>query len=99
MRAAAGMMVLMLAVAGCSTSGAESHSYRGPVTRVDDAVVCVGAPAANGQCFLQDAVTKTLELNDCVRVKYSSKSDESGPYVASSIKREPAESGNACAGE
>jgi len=72
-------------LAGCATSGARAHSYVGVVTKADGTTVCVGALAATGQCFIKDKATDAVRLNQCVRVSYSAKPDDSGPYVATRV--------------
>jgi len=39
----------------------------GPVTVVSHDSVCVGGPAASGECFVQDRTTRRLHVGECLR--------------------------------
>jgi hypothetical protein len=70
-----------LAVTGCGATNANTKTIDGPVTTVNQHTVCVGGPSASGECFALDSVTKSLQVNDCVRVSYTSE-DSSTPATA-----------------
>jgi len=40
----------------------------GPVTVVSHDSVCIGGPAASGECFVKKHRTRNLHVSDCVRV-------------------------------
>jgi hypothetical protein len=61
-----GLMLIM----GCVMFFSE-RTYIGLVTTTRVGRVCVGGLAASGECFWQDAVTRDLRVNDCVRVTYT----------------------------
>ena len=72
-------------IAGCTRSGAETRTYVGQVTEVDDSGVCIGGPEAWGQCFVTDQVTERLRVNDCVRVTYAPDPKRLGPSRATKV--------------
>lgn len=96
MRLKTGSLMFVLILAACGNSAERDHSLVGRVTKVDQQTICVGAPAATGQCFATDAVTKVAELDACVRVTYAAADDESGPYIASSLRRLSSEAPSPC---
>src|SRR5918993_2693275 len=65
-------------IAGCTRSGAQTRTYVGQVTEVDAHTVCIGGPAASGECFVKDQVTERLRVNDCVSVTYAPEPPELG---------------------
>src|SRR5918994_4687756 len=72
-------------IAGCTRSGAQTRTYVGQVIEVDAHTVCIGGPAASGECFVKDQVTERLRVNDCVSVTYAPEPPELGPYRAKRV--------------
>ena len=59
----------------------EPRTYVGPVTVVDHDTVCIGGLNASGECFVRNRVTRSLRVDDCVRVTYLPY-ESSGPSTA-----------------
>ncbi len=85
-----------LAVTGCGASNANPRTIDGPVTTVNQHTVCVGGPAASGECFAIDAVTKSLQVNDCVRVTYTSEGSSATATATKVDHLDAATNVNAC---
>jgi hypothetical protein len=56
---------------GCGTAAPQPRTVVGPVTVVSHDSVCVGGPAASGECFVQDRTTRRLHVGECLRVTYT----------------------------
>lgn len=91
-------VLLLIGVGACSSSGTQSHTYVGRVTKVGPHVACIGAPAASGRCFVRDRVTRRLVPDQCVRVTYSASRDETGPFHALRIEGVAKEASKPCEG-
>ena len=72
-------------IAGCTRSGAERRTYVGQVTEVDVSGVCIGGPAASGECFVRVQVTERLRVNDCVSVTYTPDARSLAPSRATTV--------------
>lgn len=60
------------------------------VTLVESQGVCIGGLEASGECFVQDAVTRDLRVNDCVWVSYAPDPHRKGPSRAAEVIEVPA---------
>ena len=76
-------------ILGCVEFSSE-RTYLGLVTTIGAGRVCVGGLEASGECFFEDTVTRELRENDCVRVTYTPRSQEQGPYHAAEVIEVPA---------
>jgi hypothetical protein len=74
-----------LAVTGCGASHPNPKTIEGPVTTVNQHTVCVGGLNASGECFTVDSVTRSLQVNDCVRLTYTP-DDAATPSTATRVE-------------
>jgi hypothetical protein len=90
------LFTLAFALGGCMGGESNSGTLVGPVTSVRDGRVCVGGPAASGDCFVSNAATSGLEVDDCVRVTYSSRDPSTSPNATEVQQLNRADHTDAC---
>jgi hypothetical protein len=86
---ACGLLVLAGGV-GCSSASIDGipQPLLGPVTVISGGNVCVGGPAASGDCFIAPAAKlRGLHFNECVLVRWKSAREAgAAPDILISIK-------------
>ncbi|MGC4111304.1 MAG: hypothetical protein QM747_12940 [Nocardioides sp.] len=90
------MIAACWTIAGCGASHPKARTLEGPVTAVNQHAVCVGGPDASGDCFTLDALTRSLRVNDCVRVTYTP-DNRAAPSTATTVDHlDPATHASQC---
>jgi hypothetical protein len=86
-----GFVVLALASCSATTIDGIKQPLRGPITALSTSNVCVGGPAASGDCFTASAAQlRGLRVNECVVAHWRSGGDPgAAPDVLISVKPRP----------